>query len=507
MTRLKKNIVANYFGQVWTTLMSLAFVPLYIRYLGMEAYGLVGLFVMLQAWLALLDMGMAPTLSREMARFSGGSHRPEFIRDLLRSIEIIAVVIAGAIALGIWAASHWLATDWLQAEKLPVAQVARAFAIMGLVAALRFIENIYRSSIIGLQRQVLLNTVVSVMATFRGLGAVAVLAWLSPTIEAFFLWQGLISIATVLFLIIAVYRTLPVTSRSAQFSWTALVGIWRFAAGMIAITFLSLLLTQVDKILLSRLLPLEAFGYYALATTVANALYRLVGPITQAFYPRFTELVSRDDQAALVSTYHRGAQLVTVLAGSAAVILVFLGDVVLRLWTGDAGLAQRLAPLVALLATGVLLNCLMHIPYQLQLAHGWTSLAVRINIVAVTLLVPAILWVTPRYGAVGAASVWLILNTGYVTIGIYLMHRRLIPDQKWNWYRQDLGLPLLLAAGTALLLRQILPTEAGTWIRLAGVLITGGLVLLVASAAAPVTRRQIAHLMPTRIKSLYLRIA
>ncbi|MHC4521753.1 MAG: polysaccharide biosynthesis protein, partial [Planctomycetota bacterium] len=89
--------------------MALAFIPLYIRYLGMEAYGLIGLFAMLQAWLTLLDMGMAPTLSREMARFGGGSHSVQSIRDLLRSIEIIALIIAGLIALGIWAASRWLA--------------------------------------------------------------------------------------------------------------------------------------------------------------------------------------------------------------------------------------------------------------------------------------------------------------------------------------------------------------------------------------------------------------
>jgi hypothetical protein len=51
--------------------MSLAFVPLYIKYLGIEAYGLIGIFVMLQAWLTLLDMG---ALGREMARFTGGGH-------------------------------------------------------------------------------------------------------------------------------------------------------------------------------------------------------------------------------------------------------------------------------------------------------------------------------------------------------------------------------------------------------------------------------------------------
>lgn len=69
---LKRNLIANYLGQGWNALMGLAFVPLYIKYLGMEAYGLIGLFALLQAWLSLLDMGMTPTLNPEMARFSGG---------------------------------------------------------------------------------------------------------------------------------------------------------------------------------------------------------------------------------------------------------------------------------------------------------------------------------------------------------------------------------------------------------------------------------------------------
>ena len=74
--------------------MGLAFIPLYIRFLGIEAYGLIGLFALLQAWLSLLDMGLTPTLGREMARFTGGSRSAESIRDLLRSIEFIALAIA-----------------------------------------------------------------------------------------------------------------------------------------------------------------------------------------------------------------------------------------------------------------------------------------------------------------------------------------------------------------------------------------------------------------------------
>ena len=65
---LKTNVTANFLGQGWRGLLGFAFVPVYIRYLGVEAYGLIAVFAVLQAWLGLLDLGLRPALSREMAR-------------------------------------------------------------------------------------------------------------------------------------------------------------------------------------------------------------------------------------------------------------------------------------------------------------------------------------------------------------------------------------------------------------------------------------------------------
>lgn len=447
---LKRNLIANYLGQGWVALMGLAFIPLYIKYLGIEAYGLIGLFAVLQAWLSLLDMGMTPTLNREMARFTGGAHSATSIRDLLRSIEVIALGIATSVGLGIWAASGWLASDWLRAEKLPIDTVAQAFAIMGAVTALRFVEGIYRSAIVGLQRQVLYNAVNSTMATLRGFGAVGILMWVSPTIEAFFIWQGLISILILGVLASVTYRALPRAERSGKFSMPALRGIGRFSGGMLGITFLSLLLMQTDKIILSKLLSLSEFGYYSLVTVVAGGLYMVVGPIGQAWYPRLSELQASNQQAQLIEKYHQGAQLVSVFMGSAAIVLIFFAETVLQLWTQDNELAHRSAALLSLLALGNLFNGLMHLPYYLQLAHGWTSLSVRINIVSIAVIVPVILWATPRYGAEGAAWAWVILNAGYVFIAANLMYQKLIKTERWRWYVNDILYPLTGAAGGVL---------------------------------------------------------
>lgn len=439
--------------------MGLAFVPLYIKYLGIEAYGLIGLFAVLQAWLSLLDMGMTPTLGREMARFTGGTHSNESIRDLLRSIEIIAAGVAILIAGGVAMGSNWIATSWLKAEALPTEVMAQSFAIMGLIIALRFVEGVYRSAVVGLQRQVLFNVVNSVMATLRGLGAVGILAWVSPTIGAFFMWQGVVSVATLLILGATTYASVSKGLRGGRFSLEALRGVWRFAGGMVGITFLALLLTQVDKILLSKLLTLRDFGYYALAGAVAGALNMLIGPIYQAFYPRFCKLYAQGDTLALADSYHKSAQLVSVIAGSAAMVLIFFAETFLMLWTQDAELAENVSVLLSLLVLGNLLNGLVGIPYQMQLAHGWTRLSVSVNMLAVFFIVPAILWAVPQYGAVGAAWVWVALNAGYVLIAAQFVHRRTMTAEKWRWYREDLLAPLLGAGLVVGLIKLFWPKQ------------------------------------------------
>jgi O-antigen/teichoic acid export membrane protein len=483
--------------------MGLAFVPLYVKYLGIEAYGLIGIFAILQTSLGLLDVGMKPALGREMARFTAGAHDPQSIRDLLRSVEIIGAITSLGIALCIWAAARWLALDWITAKSLPTDVVAKSFTAMGLVIALRFIESIYVSSIVGLQRQVLESTVSSCMATARGLGAVGVLAWVSPTLEAFFVWQGIISLITVPILANIVYRQLPSAPRSGRFSWIAVTGIWRFATGVMAITLLALLLTQIDKILLSRLLPLKTFAYYALAGVLTSALHMLTSPISAAFYPQFTELATRDNSAKLSLAYHQASQLNAVVMGGAAVVLIIFPDSVLRLWTANSQLAFQVAPLLRVLAIGTLVNALMGIPYQMQLAHGWTALTIKINVIAVIVLVPAIFFFVPLYGAIGAAWIWLLLNVGYLVGDIYFMHRRLLPTEKWRWYGQDVAMPLLAATVTAILCRYAMPVQPSKLIEIGLLVLSSGFIVLSGAFICPLVRTQITKHVQAAVQHVF----
>ena len=162
---------------------------------------------------------------------------------------------------------------------------------------------------------------------------------------------------------------------------------------------------------------------------------------------------------------------------------------VLSLWTQNPELAQRTAPLLRLLALGNLLNGLMWIPYQTQLAYGWTGLTIRINVVAVLLIIPAILWATPRYGSEGAALVWVVLNAGYLLVGVHFMYRRIMSSEKWRWYREDVMQPVLAGATVALALEWVLPAPIGVMRQAAVLVFSSGLVLIAAALAAPCTRQ------------------
>lgn len=301
----------------------------------------------------------------------------------------------------------------------------------------------YSGGLMGLQRQVLLNLINVSMSTLRGAGAVLILWLISPTIQAYFLWQIVISTITSFFLARFLWRKLPLGEKRSVFQKQLLKGIWRFAAGMSGISILAVILTQLDKIILSKMLSLEMFGYYALASVVAMSLGRLFIPVFYGIYPRFTQLVSMGDQEGLKQLYHKSCQFMSVLILPAAIFIALFSYEILLLWTQSTAMAERSHLLVSILICGTALNGLMHTPYALQLAFGWTRLSFIKSLIAVILLVPLIIYMTTHYGATGAAIAWLVLNLGTFFIEIPIMHRRLLRKEKWRWYWQDVGLPLV----------------------------------------------------------------
>ena len=228
--------------------MSLIFIPLYIKFMGIEAYGLIGIFVSLLALLAILDMGLSSTLSRELARLSTSEDTAQESRDLVRTMEFVYWGVGILVGLGFVALAPLIAHYWVKTQGIPTQTVQKAVLIMGLVVAFQWPGSLYDGGLTGLQRQVLLNGVRAGVATIQHAGAVLVLWLISPSILAYFTWQIIISIIQTFLLAYLVWQSLPATQKQSLFQKRLLKKNWRFAAGMTGISVITTILTQTDKL-------------------------------------------------------------------------------------------------------------------------------------------------------------------------------------------------------------------------------------------------------------------
>lgn len=472
-TTLNRKILASYFGSGWAALMGLAFVPLYVRYLGIESYGLIGLFATLQVWLSVLDMGLSATLSREMALFAGGSRPAQSVRDLLRSLEVIYGVTACILAALMAALSAFVAEHWLNANSLPSQTIATSILLMGLMVAAQWMGTLYRGGLLGLQHQVWLSGVTAIGATARAAGSVFVLAW-SPTITAFFVFQAVVSAVETLVLGGRLHAGLPGSALGSRFSTSSVSQVWRFAGGLTIISLLATLLTQLDKLLLSKLLPLEQFGYFMLMVTVAGAISVFVVPLHNVAYPRFAELAGSGKDEALIDEYHKFSQILSIGVLPVALMLMFFPGEIILLWTGDAAITRAVAPLLSVWVLGTALNSFTHIPHMAQVATGWTRLGVVMSALMVASSAPLLVLLVPRFGAISAAWIWVGVNAAYLLFAVPVMHSRMLQGEKWNWYLRDLLVPLIAGVGVSAALRTVIARTApclAAYLLLAGVLV------------------------------------
>lgn len=494
MSLVRRNIVANAIGSGWAALLLLAFVPLYIHFMGVESYGLVGFFVTLQVLFSVLDLGLTGTLSRELARLSAsGEAGVEEMRNVVRTLETVHWALAGSIVAAVVLAADWIATVWLNANELPTEVVRGSLMLMGVAIAFRMPYGFYAGGLVGLQKQVLLNGMKVAVETLRGGGAVLVLWLVAPTITAFFVWQAAAGFIGVVLFRLVLWRCLPPTGKRARFAPALFRRTWRFGAGLGAISILAVLLVELDKIILSKMLALDELGYYILAWTVAMGVNLIIVPVTSAMQPRLTQLVASGDDVHLRQLYHKGCQLLTVLVMPIALGLCFFAEPVLHIWTQNAAIAQNTAPLLSLLSIGSALNALLNVPYALQLAHGWLKLVLITTSISVLLVVPALIWMIAHYGALGAASIWVLLNGGNVLFSLPIVHAKFLRGEFRRWLLADFVRPALAVLAVVGLGRLLMPVGIGMAGQAAWIVasVIGG--LLSAALVTPVTQSLIAH--------------
>jgi len=483
MGRLERNTFANLISTVWSIILGVVSVPLYIKLMGIEAFGLVGIFLTLQSIFVIFDIGIAATLNRETARLrSAEGGNAQKLRHLVFTLQAVYWLIALLIGATVFALAPVIARHWVTLQSLSVETVITCVRMMGVGMALQFPFTFYQSGLLGLEKQILLGSLMVGLATMRGLGILLALWLILPIPEIFFAGQIVTSIVGTGTIAILLWRCLPVSGDGATgFKFDLIRRVWRFSAAYAANAVANLGLLHGDKIILSTLLPLRMFGYYALAQSLTNGLYAIIISLDGAIFPQFSGLIARGSETELSLVYHRASQLMSVILMPAAVMMAIFSREVLTLWTGDAEIVEHAHLILRLLVGGMLLHGLFHIPYYLQIAYGWWRLISNTNVLLLLTIIPLNILIAKSYGGAGAAAVWILLNVCYLAT-VPIMHRRFLRGQQGRWFFEDICLPLCGALVVSLIAYWLLPQHLSR-IEMMAYLSAAGLLTIVAAAA------------------------
>jgi O-antigen/teichoic acid export membrane protein len=499
MATLKRNIAANLAGGAWVAVLTLIVTPLQINLLGIEAYGLIGLITTLQIMVSVLDLGLASTITRELA----GDHSKDRLasQPLLRTAISFYWGIAALIGAILTSFAGEIARMWFKPEGLDIAILARGLQVVAIFLALRWPVALYSGMLAGIQRMDVLNVLRASTASVRLIGGIIVLL-VRTDLSAFLVWIAISALIEVFAFAAVCRKILPAQNSRPGFSLGAIRSVWAFSLSMNGLALLAMGITQLDRLLISKMLPLHELGYYSLAYSAATSISLVLSALSSALMPSFATAHAAGERVTLLRRYDTANRVVLFATGSVCFTLMFFGEPLLRVWVNPGAAAGAWRSL-AFLAAGFWLSAAVSNAYSIGVACRKPGLLLRISALSALIYVPGLYAVTLLWGIEGAAVAWLLLNSAYVLAIVPIVHRAVLDIAVASWFSDTL-LPFALLGittfgGTRLIASYLSVAPAFELLELApaviGYMITGYFFL------GPVVRADLSNILRRHSKA------
>lgn len=412
-----RNALALYAIQLANYVLPLVTVPYLARVLRPEGWGLVAFAQSFALWLSLvIEYGFSFSASREIARNRGDWDH----------IAGVVAGVAGANSLLLFGATLLAA---LISGVVPVFRRHQLYLWLAfLSAAVQGLSPFWYFQ--GMERMQLpgaINVIARVMHAF------GIFLWVKAPDDG---WKVLALQAVTGFIalgitVILLYREVPVRLPHLGGAVSALRMGWSMFIFRSAVS----LYTTANVFILGLFVPPALVGYYGGAEKISKAVLGLVGPLSQAIYPRMSHLAMNERKKAV----HLG-RLGFLIIGGAGVLLGWIVAVFAPLWV-DLLLGQGydgavpVLRLIALLIPLVAMSNVMGIQWMLPLGMDRDFNAVILSAGIINLVLAVFL--APRFGPSGMA--WAVVSAEFfVTFAMaWILHRS--GQGFWQPIKEDLS--------------------------------------------------------------------
>lgn len=430
-SELKIGSILSVLSIILSSLISIFYTPMYMKYLGTTDYGINSLVQSIMGYIGMLNLGLGSAMVRYTVRYrtEGKIEEEKSLNGMF--LVIFSVIMLVSIFIGIYI---YYALPNMFAEKFTVEELIKTkkvFVITMIGTAVSFPVSVFSTNISSRERflyqrilgliRLLITPIAGAILMVNDFGIVAVV---SVTI--------ILGLITNIFDIIYAFK-IGMRLKFKNFDFEILKDISKYSFYI----FLNIIIDRVywgtDRIIIGKFIGPLAVGIYSIASVFNNIYMSLSTAISGVLFPRINKLVVEEKYEHLSDMFIRIGRIQYILLGLISSGFIIFGNEFIYLWLGK-GYAEvyKIALWIMIPLTIPLIQNTGIAIMQARNQHQFRS--VVYFFIAILNIVVSILLVK-NYGAIGCA----------IATGISFTLGNIIIINIYYWKRVDIDIPLFWA--------------------------------------------------------------
>ncbi len=443
--RLARNSIINFSGQAAVAVAALAFLPVTVRNLGPDRYGLIAIAFVLLGSFTLLDLGLGRATTNFVAS-AAAEGRFDDIPPLVWTSSLLQAAIGVVLAALLFGcASPLVSTLHIAKTLLPEARVM--VCVLAFCAPFALASSSLRGALEGVQCFGAVNLVkcsinictyaLPALASTLGYGVPAIMLMLLSIRMA-----GAAAFAACCLFLLPGSQWKPQLLRTPR--------LWKLFSysGWVAVSNCIVpFLVQIDRYLIGAIVSVAAVTYYAVPFEMMNGLWIIPASIAAVLFPGFSSL--RESDQRMVELFVRSTRYILLLLGTATTIVAVFAFDILRIWQGPS-IASASFKVLIVLSIGVLINSVGWVPANFLMGRGRPDLPAKIHMIQAPLYLGLACLLITWFGILGAA-VAFTLRVSFEAALLFQQASKLCPHAVRLAFKRSLPSAISLAGLAAIL--------------------------------------------------------
>lgn len=399
-----RNIGWNLIGQIAPLIAALVSIPLLVKAIGTDRFGILTIGWMLIGYFSLFDFGLGRALTQIVsAKLANKEERQVPVLIWTGLALMFGLGLAAGVLL--WTLGGWIIYSVLNIP--PALQQEAQQSLTMLAPAIPFVvlATGLRGVLEARQAFKLVNLVRTPVGVLTFAAPLLVLPF-SISLVPIFCILLLLRLLTTLFFVLACQRAMPDFWRMG-FSAKVVPELVRFGGWMTVSNIIGPVMVNMDRLVIGAVLSISAVTYYTTPFEMVLRLLVVPGAIAGVCFPMFAEHAAHPDQAKSRAIFWRSTRYVLLFMLLMLLIILPGAELILKLWLNQ-DFARQSASVLKILAVGVLFNGVAHIPFAFIQGIGESKITAKFHLLELIIYLPLLYFFIHFNGINGVAIAWAI---------------------------------------------------------------------------------------------------